>query len=79
MQQHVQYASMCATGCSAAGPPALTWSRVLMSGDRPPCTHSTLPSINACRNPSRVVVSGAAVTRQLLVDCDCALLSQLAS
>jgi hypothetical protein len=42
----------------------LTWSSVLMSGERPPCTHSTLPSINACgarRSQSRGVRSASAL------------------
>lgn len=34
-----------------------TWSSVRTSGDRPPCTHSTLPSMTACglvkRRPDR--------------------------
>ncbi len=36
--------------CSRRAQHGRTWSSVRRSGDRPPCTHSTRPSMSACRS-----------------------------
>ncbi len=41
-----------------------TWSSVRKSGDKPPCTHSTLPSTKACNRPLHVSHCSSAVPWQ---------------